>query len=237
MSTMTRSLSIGALAVAAGLAACADSRSTDTSDIERDLQLASASTMNLAAPRVDPELLTSMETRPPGAPERASTVKRGAGTRAIRSETPTVEATPDVDVAAVDEVEADVQTESVAPEAEQTNEPVAVAPRPAPVVVQAGNAGDYGTSGGIFGGSGGGGVVIRGGGVDGDNCELHRRGRGGQVLGGRGPVYSPPTVPRTGGIFIGGTSPSRGGIGTRTMDRAGSVRSTVRGMATMRRSR
>jgi hypothetical protein len=237
MSNMTRSLSIGALAVAAGLAACGDSRSTDTSDIERDLQLASASTMNLAAPRVDPALLTSLETKPQGAPERAATVKRGPGTRAVRSEAPTVEATPDVDVAAVHEVEQEVQTESVAPEAEPTNEPVAVAPRPAPVVVQAGNAGDYGTSGGIFGGGGVGGVVIRGGGVDGDNCELHRRGRGGSVLGGgtiRGPVYS-PSVPRTGGILIGGASPSRGGIGTRTMDRAGAVRTTVRGMATARR--
>lgn len=212
MRTSSSRFSIVALAItAAGLAACGDARSSDTAlqdlqDLQRDLQLASATTINLAGGQVDSSLLSSMETQPQGVPEAAKTVKKGAGTRAVRSETPTIMATPDVDVAASDESE-EVQTESIAPSPEPTNEPVAIAPRPAPVVIQAGGAGDYGTGngGGVFGGGGGnGGVVIRGGGVDGDNCELHRNGgrRGGGMISGA-PIYIPsPNVPRTGGSSI-----------------------------------
>ena len=198
----TRKVSIAVLALASvGLAACgADSAST-SEDLQADLQLASATTMNLAAPRVDSSLLTQMETAPTGVPEVTRTVKRGAGSRAVRSETPTVQAEPDVDVAAIEESE-QVLTESVAPD--PTPEPVAVAPRPAPVVIPASNGGDYGSGGGIFGGAGtGGGSVIRGGGVDGDNCELHRRGRGGVIS--SGPVYIPNTStrPRPAGTISG----------------------------------
>jgi hypothetical protein len=191
---------------AAGLAACGDSRSSDAAqqELERDLQLASAATINLASRQVDSSLLGSMETQPQGVPEAAKVVKRGTGTRAVRSKAPTVMATPVMDVAASEESE-DVQTESIAPAPEVTNEPVAVAPRPAPVVMDAGGAGDYGTGngGGVFGGGRGTGVVIRGGGVDGDNCELHRNGgrRGGMISG--PPIYIPqPNVPRTGGPGI-----------------------------------
>jgi hypothetical protein len=204
-------VSIVALSLTAGLVACSGKDSTDAaSDLQRDLQLASTATLNLATPRVDSSLLNSMETKPRAVPQPTQTVKRGAGTRAVRSETPTVLATPDVDVAAVDE-SSEVETESVAP-APESSEPVAVAPRPAPVVIPA--SGDYGSGGGIFGGGSGSGrgVVIRGGGVDGDNCELHRP-RGG-IPTSRGPVYLPPTVPRSGGIFT-GASP----IGPRTISR------------------
>lgn len=204
MSTSMK-LSLAALAFTAGLAACGDARATDAAqeDLKRDLQLASATTMDLASPRVDSALLNSMETEPQGAPEVAKTVKKGAGNRAVRSPTPTVLATPESDVAAVDESE-EVETESIAPAPERISEPVAVAPRPQPVIVQTGGTGDYGTSGGgVFGGGNGRGVVIRGGGVDGDNCEIHRGGRGGVIVS-RGPVYLPqPTATRTGGIFSG----------------------------------
>ena len=200
--TMKRS--IATLSLAAGLAACAGRGTADSAkqdEFKQDLQLAASTTMNLAVPKVDPALLSSLETKPLRAPEAAKIVKKGAGPRAVRSETPTVLATPEADVAAVDENMEEVAVETIAPVPEPTMEPVAVAPRPspAPVVVQAGvGGGDYGTSGnggGIFGpGSGRGGVVIRGGGVDGDRCEIHDR-RGGIR---RGPIY----VPRTGGSSI-----------------------------------
>lgn len=197
----TTKLSLAALALTTGMFACADAPAAETrnADLQRDIELASATTMKLATPRVDSALLTSMETQPQATPEVAKTVRRGAGSRAVRSETPTVRATPVVEVAELEESE-EVQTESIAPAPEESSEPVAVAPRPAPVVLPTGGegGGDYGTSGnggGIFGGgSGRGGVVIRGGGVDGDNCELHRRPRRGGIA---GPVYYPNT-PRTG---------------------------------------
>lgn len=185
-------LSIAALSLAAGIVACGGGRAdaAKQEDFKRDLQLASSSTMDLAGPKVDPALLASLETKPQGAPEAALTVKKGAGNRAVRSHNPTVRATPETDVAAVDESIEEVETVTIAPVPEPSNEPVAVAPRPTPVVVQTGG-GDYGTSGnggGVFGGGGGiGGVVIRGGGVDGDRCEIHN-GRG-RTRG--GPVYIP----------------------------------------------
>jgi hypothetical protein len=189
-------LSIAALSLVAGIVACGDGRATDTAkqeDFKRDLQLASSSTMDLAGPKVDPALLASLETKPQGAPEASLTVKKGAGNRAVRSNSPTVRATPETDVAALDESSEEVETVTTAPVPEPSNEPVAVAPRPTPVVIQSGGgAGDYGNSGnggGVFGGGGGiGGVVIRGGGVDGDRCEIHN-GRGGRTRG--GPIYIP----------------------------------------------
>lgn len=206
--------------VATVIAACGDARATDAAqdDLKRDLQLASATTMSLATPSVDSALLSSMETQPQSAPEAQAVVKKGAGPRAVRSPAPTVEAEADIDVAALDETE-EVQAESLAPAPEEINEPIAIAPRPQPVIVQTGGAGDYGT--------GRGGVVIRGGGVHGDNCELHRGGgRGGIIY--RGPIYLPrnPT-----NIGIRGTQ-TRGGSSVAPRVPA----STVQGRATPQRS-
>ena len=208
----SRKISIAALAV--GLAACAGRKGDDVAkqdDFKRDLQLASATNMDLAAPKVDPALLT-LENKPQGAPDVAAVLKKASGNRAVRSKTPTVHAAPETDVAAVDESTNETQTVETAPAPEPTHEPVAVAPRPAPVpvVVTSGNgSGDYGTSGnggGIFGPGGGiGGVIIRGGGVDGDHCEPMGGRRGGVS---RGPIY----VPRGGGVPVGGSS---GRIGSR----------------------
>jgi len=204
-------LSIAAVAIAAGLAACSGGKATDSAkadDFNRDLQLASSTSMDLAGPKVDPALLNSLETKPQGAPQAVKTVKKGAGNRVVRSKTPTVRATPETDVAASDDNSEQVTTVTTAPVPEPTQEPVAVAPRPVPIVVQAGDAtaGDYGTGGnggGVFGNGGGiGGVVIRGGGVDGDHCEPH----GGRGRTTRGGVY----MPNTGGIII---SRSPGGMG------------------------
>ena len=190
------------LTIAAAIAACADASADSSQDeLKRDLELASATTMKLATPPVDSALLTTMETKPVNAPAPAPVVKRGAGPRAVASESPTVEASPDEAVAAVEEEE--TQTETIAPApAPESSEPVAIAPRPQPSVVQTGGAGDYGTGTGGMG-AGRGGVVIRGGGVDGDNCDIHRRGRNGGIIVSRGPIYIPSTVtPR--GTRVGG---------------------------------
>lgn len=224
----TTKLSLATLALTAALSACSQGRATDTAaqdDFKRDLQLASSTSLDLAGPKVDPSLLNSLETNPQGAPEAATTVKKGAGNRAVRSQTPTVLATPETDVAAVDETDV-VEALSEAPAPELNSEPVAVAPRPAPVIVQTGGAGDYGTGsngGGVFGG--GIGVVIRGGGVDGDHCEIHR-GRGRTTS--RGPVYVPniPIIPSRGrGISISSRIPGASG-GGRSMPQSGGSRPT-----------
>ncbi len=212
---------IAVFAVAA-ITACGDSRGTDAAqdDLRRDLELASSTTMNLAAPTVDSSLLNAMETTPASAPAPAIVVRRAPGPRSVRSQTPTVRATPAVDVAALDEVD-EVKSESEAPAPEEVTEPVAVAPRPAPPAgdygtgINGGGAGVYGGGGGVYGG--GTGVVIRGGGVDGDNCELHRRRPGSPVYGGGygGPVFIPRAqVPRSAGIYE--RAPRTGGMSPRS---------------------
>jgi hypothetical protein len=211
MRTTHLKLSLPVLAVVA-VTACGDARANDATqdDLKRDLELASATTMKLATPAVDSTLLTAMETKPQRAPEQSTVVRRGAGSRAVQSETPTVEAEPELDVAAEGESEV-TETVAAAPAPEPINEPVAVAPRPQPSVIQTGGAGDYGVgSGGM--GTGRGGVVIRGGGVDGDNCELHRRGRGGIYT--RGPIIT--TIPQ-----VTARVPQSPGSGSGGIDRSG----------------
>jgi hypothetical protein len=197
----TLKLSLATLVFTAAIAACSDARANDATandDFKRDLQLASSTNLDLAAAKPNPALLTSLETKPQGAPEQAAAVRRGAGPRSVRSETPTVRATPETEVAAVEESQ-EVVTIAEAPAPENV-EPVAVAPRPQPVVIQTGGSGDYGVSGnggGVFGGS-----VIRGGGVDGDNCEAHARGGRGRTST-RGPVFVPNPGLGSGGGFGG----------------------------------
>lgn len=213
---MGTSAKLSIVALAVGVAACGGKQGDDVAkqdEFRRDLQLASSTNMDLAAPKVDAALLT-LETKPQGAPDVASILKKKPGNRAVHSATPTVQASPEQDVAAVDENTDETQTVETAPAPVPTNEPVAVAPRPSPVpvVVQSGNgSGDYGTSGnggGIFGPGGGiGGIIIRGGGVDGDHC-VPRDGRRGGVS--RGPIY----VPSGGGTRY-PTGTSGGVIGTR----------------------
>jgi outer membrane receptor protein involved in Fe transport len=184
-------LSIATVSLAVGMSACRDANangSADQAELKRDLEMAATATVALATPRVDSALL-KFEAQPPSAPQVSRALKKGSGNKVVHSHTPTVRSEP---VAEVDVVESEV-TETVADAtAPESTEPVAVAPRPTPVV-PVGNTGDYGTGGGIFGGGSGGGVVIRGGGVDGDNCELHRRGAVVAVRSTfrRGPVPSP----------------------------------------------
>lgn len=206
-------LSLATLAVAAAVSACRDARATDAdADLQRDLALAST-TVSLAAPRVDSALLSSLETRPQGAPEKAPVLKKAEGPRAVRSRTPTVRAAPVEELAAAESEEEVVEVMEEAPAPEEITEPVAVAPRPQPVVVDAGGSGDYGDgNGGVWGG--GTGVIIRGGGVHGDNCELHYPGRGGVY---RGPVFFPRAPNTSGGTAVNLPRPSGSGVDRRGM--------------------
>src|SRR5688572_9333832 len=140
------------LAIATAIAACADANANTTQDeLKRDLELASAMTMKIASPQVDSSLLTSMETKPINAPAPAAVVKRAQGPRAVQSEEPTVMATPETYVPAVEEEE--VESESIAPaHAPLCSEPVADAPRSQPSIIQTGGAGDYGVGTGGMGG-------------------------------------------------------------------------------------
>ena len=191
--------SIAALSLAIGTSACRDANANSgvaQAELKRDLEMAASATISLAAPKVDSALL-KFEGQPKSAPQASPPLGRVLARERFsprpRPFAPSLSSRCDV-------VESEM-TETVADASgPESTEPVAVAPRPTPV-------GDYGTGGGIFGGGSGGGVVIRGGGVDGDNCELHRRGgrRG-------GPVYIPQTpgpiagvsFPRRPGTSIGG---------------------------------
>ena len=216
----TLKLSLATLVVAAAVSACGDARATDAdADLQRDLALAS-STVSLAAPMVDSALLYSMEIQPKGAPGKAPVLKKAEGPRAVRSRTPTVQAAPVEELAAAEESEEVAQVMDEAPAPEESTEPVAIAPRPQPVVIETAGTGDYGTgNGGVWGTGGGTGVIIRGGGIDGDNCELHRRGRGTS----RGPIFVPAPV-STGGTVVNLPRP-RGRMGSSgSMGRSGPVR-------------
>jgi hypothetical protein len=124
------------------------------------------------------------ETVPETKPEAKTVIKRGNGTQAVRSKTPSVAAAP-TNIAAdvVEEIpDLTMPTRSAAPTQVEVVAPVASGPAadPAPVpaqdqgpILRGGNG--AGTGAGSAGGGGGWGTifgaVIRGGGVDGDNCD------------------------------------------------------------------
>lgn len=208
--------SVVALAVGVAVAACGDARATESShreEIARDLELASAVTMALAGGGIDSANFGSLENMPAAAPEGARAAPRESVSR-VRRSGPSVAADPAAD--AGEGAAVDALANGALPD---ISEPVATLPLPAPVPA-ATPAGDYGTGTGALGDAGGGrigggtGVVIRGGGVYGDNCELHRRRPRGPTT--RGPVYVPaqPTSrpatasgPSRGGVSIGSRNP------------------------------
>ncbi|HYD51388.1 MAG TPA: hypothetical protein VEA99_02125 [Gemmatimonadaceae bacterium] len=192
------------------LAACSDDaqrRSALPADLQQDLKLA---TTSVALPETRANENFALETAPVSAPAPATTLRRAPGRRAVRSPAPTVAAAPEPMPAASEETTLEVsQTPAAATEtadAEPVSDGVAL-PRPTAIPVslpaegsgrEAGSADGGRRGGGIFGPVIG--VVIRGGGVDGDNCEIHdRRGR-------RRPVYD-----RNPGGIAGGRRPTAGG--------------------------
>lgn len=198
------------------VAACSSGERKDSAlsnDLQQDLALA---TTSVALPASPANANFALETAPPSAPEPATKLRRSPGRRAIHSEVRTVAAAPDPTPAPTEEMSIPVsQTPSTA---ESTGDPHATVegvplPRPTaiPVSLPASGPGPEvivqdGRTGGVLGGIG---AVIRGGGVDGDNCEIHdRRGR-------RRPVYVPMGGGYAGGR-IGDLIASRGGSGGRS---------------------
>ena len=166
------------------IAACgrADARETTvTDDLQRDLDLAQASTLELA-PAGTPSLTVSpLERTPDRAPSTASRVSTGRRPRPAPVPVAVPDAEPEVAVAPEPTVETETPTDAPSIDLVEASLP--------PVVASTGRVGegDRGAGGGIIGAIGG--VVIRGGGVGmgDDDCEIHpRRGRGippGGVLG------------------------------------------------------
>ena len=207
---------------AAVLAACGKNvASTDramSDDLKRDLQLASSASLDLAS-KQSSAAFPLTEVAPPSTGQAPTpALKRGAGPKAVRSSAPTVKAAPDASVAVeAENPEIAVMEQAPSPTTEQVPDVNAPAvPRPSPIPVMAGGEGAIGRGGSgprDNGGMGGGsvlggifGVIIRGGGVDGDRCEIHdRRGR---RTGNGG--YGSPNTPNP----MGGPASPRGpGIG------------------------
>lgn len=161
--------------------------------LDKDLQLAAAD-----RPAGLLGLTNPLENAPISAPEVRPVPREDAGSRVTRARrNPTVRSAPaatpaESEVAASPMVLTPISGTMAS--SEGASDGVALpAPVPAPYP-GAGSTGDgdwgsgtgRGGSGGGMGGMGGViGVVLRGGGVDGDNCEIHDRGRQ------RPPVYSP----------------------------------------------
>jgi len=180
----------------------------DNVDLQRDLKLASTTTMNLPALAVNPANFNSLETAPQSAPRIAKHLVKAHGPKAIASVMPDLHASQ-IPTASTNTVP-QVQTVAPAPAPAYANDPVASVPRSGSAAQGPSDigSGDYGRSrSGAGSGNGVGpipGVVIRGGGMDGDHCEPHGgRGRipgiylpnpGGVGGGSRFPTYHPGGV-------------------------------------------
>lgn len=216
MNTVTKSLVL--LAVLSGVTGVglAFTRSSSRAvpadpELTRDLELAAATS---DVPAQSLGLTNPLENAPLSAPEPAPVPRKAEGPRRVASRTPTARSAP-AEAPAEGEVEASpmiltpIATNTTG--SDGTSDGVAL-PRPVPAPYPGTGAsgdGDWGSGGSGRGGSGAGigtviGVVLRGGGVHGDNCEAHDRGRA------RPPVY----YPNPGGVATG----SRGGssVVTRT---------------------
>jgi hypothetical protein len=158
-------------------------------DFAKELEKADAAGIQLAQAQAANQFSLS-ETVPEAKPEPKTVTKRGAGTKAVRSNAPTVRAAAEpVRADVVEEIpDLTVVAQSTGPS--HTEASVRSTPSSSPVyepapsqdqgsILRGGSGAGAGRTGG---GSGMGtaigvifGSVIRGGGVDGDNCELHRR--------------------------------------------------------------
>jgi len=221
-------LSASALVLACGR----DERTSSMNDeLKHDLELAASSATTLASAQ-DANTYAPTEIAPRARPEKAPTLKKGAGPKSVRSKTPTVKAAPQSEVAESESQEMQVSmtpssspAPTSAPAEPSVDESVPAVPRPVPASIPVSQPTDQGTvsqgsttgtsTGEVVGSVLGGilGAVIRGGGSggiyvgrgDGDRCEIHR------------PQGSNRPQPRGGGVYRPsprgtGTIPTRGGI-------------------------
>src|SRR3954452_14523347 len=191
--TLTRSsmLAVGLSAVV--LAACGKNGASPnramSDDLKKDLQLASSSGLDLASQQASKGFALT-EIAQSSAPSPTTTVKKGAGPKAVKSKAPTVKAAPDASIdSKAEEPTTEVMAQAPSPTTEQVLDPAAPAvPRPSPTPIDPNSgegarrptgvgpnpgAGDGGGSirGGIFG------AILRGGVVDGDHCDPRTDGR------------------------------------------------------------
>ncbi len=178
-------------------------------DLQRDLKLASSTSIELAPMGQPLATVSAIESPPAAAPAPAAKLKKSSrGTRALRSPRPTVKAAPEPEVAeSTDEATTTEVMESAGASVEATEvapaEGGVALPRPTAIPVSFPGSGTGGVGngdGGVYGGGGGGGgvygpgTVIRGGGVDGDHCQIH-----GGIFGRRPST----TYPRPRGVSLG----------------------------------
>lgn len=208
-------LAVGLSAVV--LAACGKNGASPnramSDDLQKDLQLASSSGLDLASQQASKGFALT-EIAQSSAPSPARTVKKAAGPKAVKSKTPPVKAAPDNSIEAK-AAEPTVEVAAQAPSAttEPTPEPMAPAvPRPSPTAIDPnggeGGRGQNGTGPNPGAGDGGGsvlggifGVIIRGGVVDGDHCDPRTDGRRRGPRSGGGYGTTPVPFPtRPGGI-------------------------------------
>jgi hypothetical protein len=206
-------LTVSAIVASAACSGSDQRRDTAlSSELQRDLQLA---TTSVALPESPTANDFALETAPLSAPAPATTIRRAPGRKAVRSHEHTVAAAPEQTLAeSVEQVAAVTETPAVSEtpaDAPPTSVGVAL-PRPTAIPVSLpadegrgvfiGDDAGRGSGGGMGGTIG---VVIRGGGVGDDHCELHdRRRRGGRpvyrpmaggIAGGRRPMIGQGTFP------------------------------------------
>ena len=149
-------------------------------DLQKDLVLASSAGVELA-PNGEGAVLSALESQPASAPRTARTPTRKPGPRPAPAPEPEVAAAPDPAEAAPEEVpdfvaEAPAEVDLAAEEERPApaDEPVSIRPRPIPVSYPNGPTVISGPIGNDLPGRGGiGGVIIRGGGIEGDDCRIH----------------------------------------------------------------
>jgi hypothetical protein len=149
-------------------------------DLQKDLALASSAGVELA-PNGEGAVLSALEAQPASAPRTARTPTRKPGPRPAPAPEPEVAAAPDPAEAAPEEVpdfvaEAPAEVDLAAEEERPApaDEPVSIRPRPIPVSYPNGPTVISGPIGNDLPGRGGiGGVIIRGGGIEGDDCRIH----------------------------------------------------------------
>jgi hypothetical protein len=201
---MRKIVSLAGIAGALALAACSG-KSTTNDDFKKDLERASsASEITLPTGQPAQQVVSSIERTTPPAPRRVAQSQRVAKHKPAPTRTP----------APVEAQNADVSNEVETAPAEPAPAPVQEAPLPSPrpqPVAQTGTGGGDGSMGRGRGDIGTGigtviGVVLRGGVVDGDDCDPRSdgRGRGGIAINNRIPVIG--TFPGSGriGSAIGG---------------------------------
>jgi len=203
---MRKIVSLAGIAGALALAACSGKSST-SDDFKKDLERAStASEITLATAQPAQQVVSAIERTTPPAPRRVAQSQRVAKHKPAPTRTP----------APVEAEQADVSSEVETAPAEPAPQPVEQAPLPSPrpqPVASTGTGGGDGTMGrGRGDGIGTGigtviGVVLRGGIVDGDDCDPRSegRGRGGISINNRIPVVGTfPGSGRIGGAVLGG---------------------------------